>query len=887
MKHLLRRSAVLCLAVAFAAPSFAQQAKPSNDESASPKAASAFEPGVSLRVYDSTEHLTSVPQLVEGQTPNYSVLLPKVDLTDADFGPAEENFYATVDAFLTVGEPGTYTFKLRSDDGSVLWIGGQMVIDYDGPHSAERYKTADVEMKAGTVPIKVMMFQEGGDRRLLLEWKRPGEEGYSVVPTYALSTEADQVRVTSPGPKKMILDPRTYAGRPGDGEPLKGVNPCFDLTTLNTGDFKPKVGGMDFLPDGRLAVCTWDPEGGVYLLDGVTGEQVDSKKIKITRFADGLAEPLGLKVVDGKIYVLQKQELTELEDTTGDGHADVYKSVSEGWNVTANFHEFAFGLVHKDGYFYATLAVALNPGGHTTDVQTPGRGECIKIDPKTGGYETVAAGLRTPNGIGLGPDDEIFVMDNQGDWLPSSKLLHIEPGRFFNAHITPDSPLAKNPVTPPVLWLPQGEIGNSPSQFVMVNDGPFKGQMLHGDVTHGGIKRDFLEKVDGEYQGAVFRFSQGMYAGVNRLCWGPDGDLYVGEIGSTGNWGDGSGHRFGLQKLHFNGKLAFEMLAVRAKSNGLEIEFTKPLGEGLGWDPEDYKLSQWHYEPTNTYGGPKIDEQEVKVTSATVSADRKKVFLELDGLTPKNVVYLHVMPTVLDEGNDRLWSTEAWYTLNAIPKDDAGTVNPAPPQNTLTSAEKADGWQLLFDGKDLDGWRGFREQTAPDGWQAVDGTITRAGDGPDLITDKKYANFELALQWKVPRGGNSGVIYRVTEEQGATYMSGPEMQVLDDAHHPDGFNPKTSAGSAYALYGPTEKAVNPYGVWNRARLVVKGNHVEHWLNGKKVVEYELNSEDWKQHLADSKFANTKPYGQATEGFIALQNHGDRVQFRDIKIKPLN
>lgn len=886
MKHL-RRSAAIILAAVLAAPALARQDKPVDAPSASDRSTSAFEPGVSLRVYDSAEQLQSLPQLVEGQTPNFSVLVPKLDLTDADFGPTTDNFYAVASGFLKLDQPGTYTFKLRSDDGSVLWIGDQMVIDYDGPHSAERYKTADADLKAGTVPIKVMMFQGGVDRRILLEWKKPGDTGYSIVPTSALSTEADQVRVTSPGPKKMILDPRTYAGRPGDGEPLKAVNPCFDLTTLNTGDFKPKVGGMDFLPDGRLALCTWDPEGGVYLLDGVTGQNVDPAKIKITRFADGLAEPLGLKVVDGKIYVLQKQELTELEDTTGDGHADVYKSVSEGWNVTANFHEFAFGLVHKDGFFYATLAVALNPGGHTTDIQTPGRGECIKIDPTTGSYETVVAGLRTPNGIGLGPDDEIFVMDNQGDWLPSSKLIHIEQGRFFNAHITPDSPLAGEPVTPPALWLPQGEIGNSPSQFVMVKDGPFAGQMLHGDVTHGGIKRDFLEKIDGDYQGAVFRFSQGMYAGVNRLCWGPDGDLYVGLIGSTGNWNDGSGHRFGLQKLHFNGKLGFEMLAMRAKTNGFEVEFTKPLAEGQGWDPEDYKLSQWRYEPTNNYGGPKVGEQDVKVKSATVSADRKKVFLEIDGLIPKNVVYLHVMPTVQDEANEPLWATEAWYTLNAIPAGEMGEVKEAPPQNGLTAAEKSDGWKLLFDGKDLDGWRGFREKGVPDGWKAEGGAITRVGDGPDLITDQKYGDFELALQWKVPRGGNSGVIYRASEAEGATYLTGPEMQVLDDAHHPDGFNVKTSAGSAYALYGPTQKAVNPFGVWNRARLVVKGNHVEHWLNGKKVVEYELNSPDWRQHLAESKFADTKPYGQETEGFIALQNHGDRVQFRDIKIRPLD
>ena len=206
--------------------------------------------------------------------------------------------------------------------------------------------------------------------------------------------------------------------------------------------------------------------------------------------------------------------------------------------------------------------------------------------------------------------------------------------------------------------------------------------------------------------------------------------------------------------------------------------------------------------------------------------------------------------------------------------------------NTLTAAEKADGWTLLFNGRDLAGWRGFREKAAPDAWQAVDGAITRTGDAPDLITDQKFGDFELSLQWKVPTGGNSGIIYRVSEDQAATYLSGPEMQVLDDAHHPDGKDKKTSAGSCYALYGPTESVVRPACEWNTARLLVHGNHVEHWLNGKKVVVYELHSDDWKKHLAASKFAHVDSYGQAKEGYIALQSHGEAVEFRDIKLREI-
>ena len=192
--------------------------------------------------------------------------------------------------------------------------------------------------------------------------------------------------------------------------------------------------------------------------------------------------------------------------------------------------------------------------------------------------------------------------------------------------------------------------------------------MIYGEVTHGGIKRVFAEKVNGAYQGAVFRFSQGLEAGVNRLAWGPDGALYVGGVGSTGNWGHTGKLGYGLQKLTFNHTAAFEMLAVRAKSNGLEITFTEPLKEGLGQHAADYNVRQWWFKPTADYGGPKLDEEKLSVKSITVSADRKRVFLELPGMQARHVVYIRLnRKTLISATGKSLWSTEAWYTMNNIP----------------------------------------------------------------------------------------------------------------------------------------------------------------------------------------------------------------------------
>jgi hypothetical protein len=204
--------------------------------------------------------------------------------------------------------------------------------------------------------------------------------------------------------------------------------------------------------------------------------------------------------------------------------------------------------------------------------------------------------------------------------------------------------------------------------------------------------------------------------------------------------------------------------------------------------------------------------------------------------------------------------------------------------NTLTADEKAAGWQLLFDGKSLEHWRGFKQEGVSEGWQVVDDTFVRVSRAGDLITRAQYTSFELALEWKVPPGGNSGVMFHVVEELERTYHSGPEMQIHDNGGHRDGRNPLTSAGSNYALHAPPSDITKPVGEWNTARLVVNGTHVEHWLNGEKVVEYELGTPEWIEKVAASKFNEWPRYGKAGRGHIAIQDHDSAVAFRNVKIR---
>jgi hypothetical protein len=221
----------------------------------------------------------------------------------------------------------------------------------------------------------------------------------------------------------------------------------------------------------------------------------------------------------------------------------------------------------------------------------------------------------------------------------------------------------------------------------------------------------------------------------------------------------------------------------------------------------------------------------------------------------------------------------------------AAPVLRAAADNVLTDAEKQAGWQLLFDGTTIDKWRAVNGTGVPAMWSVVDGAITaKAGKGGvDLVSVEEYADFELAIDFKVAKNGNSGIFYRGVESPTAPiYHSAPEYQILDDQGHPDAKNgPDRFCGANYDVDPPlTPGACNPPGEWNSARILVKGAHVEHWLNGKKTADYELWSPAWKEKVAASKFKAWPAYGMAKSGRLALQHHGDDVAFRNIKIRVL-
>ena len=651
-----------------------------------------FEPGLTLRIWDLGRTVEILADIGPGQTPNVDRLVNQVDfLGAASFGSPSDYFYAELSGMLKLDEPGEYAFSLSSDDGSRLWINDVEVIDHDGVHPAQP-KTGSIRLNQGRVGIRIEMFENTGEESLRLEWKVPGSQEFVLVPSDVFLTEKGVTRVVSPGLKKY-LDGRQNL-RPGDGLVVSGVHPSWVVERLRPDRFEPSVGGMAFLEDGRLLLSTFTPNnngvlrestnGTLWILNGVVGGTWSG--VTVEKVADAFHDPCGVVVVDGEIFVSHREGIDRLWDEDGDGTFESREVFANPW-VGDNYHHFSFGLVEHEGWIYGTLSTAIyfsntikadQVEGSLVSMNGPNpqnRGTVYRIHAKSREIEYIAGGFRTPNGIGVSRDGEVYVADNQGAWLPTSKLVHVQPEEFYghynglaSSRRYPEgghpSRYLSNGESPPAVWLPQNEISNSPTTPLEIHDGPFAGQFFLGELTMGGIRRVQLEEVEGEVQGAVFRFTQGLECGVNRLLWGPDGCLYAGGTGSSGNW-SWNGTRFGLQRLKPSGNDTFEIQSVQARPDGFNITFTKPVDQAWLSNPSHFALRQWRYHATAQYGGPIREEQRLVATEAISARDGRSVHLNIPGLREGSVVHLRMEPQSVD--GESLWSQEAWYTLNRIP----------------------------------------------------------------------------------------------------------------------------------------------------------------------------------------------------------------------------
>ena len=489
--------------------------------------------------------------------------------------------------------------------------------------------------------------------------------------------------------------------RPGDRQPLDGPNPAYTIEQARPDSFKPQTGALCFLPNGKLAITTFnpanngvfldDPNGTLYIIDNPTA--TDTSKMKITKIGDGLFNPLGMNYVNGALYICDRNEVSKWTDTDNDGYPDKRETFASGW-IADNYHHFTFGLPYVDGYFYVTLSTNITfdkmikeehikgPVYSLNGPNPANRGCLLKIDGKTGEWTVVSGGLRTPNGVSAGPDGRIIMPDNQGAWKPASGIYFDKQGAFFghynNTEATSDfypdggvpSAFSDQPITPPAVWIPQNECANSPAEMIEIPKGqPHAGQYFMAEITLGGLRRVHFQNVDGTWQGVVFRHSMGFESGLNRLEWGPDGCLYVGGMGARGNW-SWKGTQYALQRMRPTGKTAFEFETIDATKDGFRVSFTKPVADKAALENLDnWDLHAWTYKQTRNYGGPKIPRDEkdqvVKITKAVAADDGMSVELIVPDRMPNHVYHFRTDPKSKD--GEQMWSPEAWFTFHKAP----------------------------------------------------------------------------------------------------------------------------------------------------------------------------------------------------------------------------
>lgn len=461
----------------------------------------------------------------------------------------------------------------------------------------------------------------------------------------------------------------------------------YELRTIPIPEeVKLEVGGLAVLPDGRLAVST--RRGEIWMIDNpyMAGGQPH-----YTRFATGLHEALGLNYRNGSFYTTQRGELTKITDTDQDGRADKYESIYK-FDLSGNYHEYSYGPVFdKNGDMYVTLNVAWIGYGEGLGKW---HGWLLKIK-EDGTMEPIATGLRSPAGVTVNSSNDVFYAENQGDWVGSGRITHLEKGDFAgNAGglrwtKEPESPLklsredlavvdngqpmheaAKKvkELKLPAVWFPQALMGISTADILEDTTegafGPFAGQYFVSDQGHSKVMRMTLEKVNGRYQGACFPFREGFASGLLRLRWGIDGSMFGGM--TSRGWSSTGPDLYALQRLVWTGKTPFEIKNITAKPDGLELEFTLPVNKKVAQDASHYAVSGFTYHYHHQYGSETINLESSPITGLIVSDDGLKVRLVLDNVREGYIHEVKITDLVSQQGNTLLHNV-GYYTMNAIP----------------------------------------------------------------------------------------------------------------------------------------------------------------------------------------------------------------------------
>ncbi|MFP4093400.1 MAG: plastocyanin/azurin family copper-binding protein [Cyclobacteriaceae bacterium] len=576
----------------------------------------------------------------------------------------------------------------------------------------------------------------------------------------------------------------------------------YKITTIPIPeDIVLEVGGLALMPDDRLAATT--RRGEIWLIDDPYMRK--SKLPAFTRFASGLHEPLGLAYRNGSLYTTQRAEITRITDTDGDGKGDSFKSIYS-WPLSGNYHEYSYGpRFLPDGDMLVTLNLSWVGKGASL---SKWRGWLLKVT-EDGEMTPIATGLRSPAGFGFDINGEVFYAENQGDWIASGRITHLEEGDFAGNPAglrwtdDPRSPLSLKPnmipdsvglmheyarevknLKVPAVWFPHTIMGISTSDILADTTrgdfGPFEGQLFVGDQGHSKVMRVFLEKVNGEYQGACFPFREGFSSGILRMIWGNENTMFVGM--TSRGWASTGKDMYGLQKLSWTGKMPFEIKSMEARNDGFELEFTQAVDQKTAEELSSYQMTTFTYSYHHWYGSPIIDRQDAVVRGVTVMDGGKRVRIFVDGLKQG---YIHELKAegIRNRSGKPLLHTTGYYTLNNLPAPD--DAQPAIAAKS-TSGQSTDNTLSC-------GYEAAKRVTEmPTDWNGEADVIINIGTEPGLKYD--VSEFEVPAGAKVQISFNNnddmlhnlvitkpGTVEQVSDMSMQMGLDGPQRGYIPDS----------------------------------------------------------------------------------------------------------
>ena len=518
-------------------------------------------------------------------------------------------------------------------------------------------RTLRIENAHGNLSTR-LFFGNGGPRTTNLS---NGQHSFALADVKANPMGIDLRRLVKGGPARWPSALMTAGRRGADSG-------AFAVDTITVPENNPwrswmRLTAFDFFADGRAAVATWN--GDVWI---VSGMDATLRNVRWKRFAAGLFDPLGLKIVNDQLYVLERHQITRLLDLNEDGDADYYENINNDAGVSPSYHAFAMDLqADRAGNFYYTRA------GQRVEPVYPLNGGMVRVSP-SGRAELIAHGLRAANGMGIGPADEIVCSDNQGNWIPSGRINLIKPGGFYGyvPHAHTENPPSS--YEPPICWIPQA-VDNSGGGQVWVTSqnwpASLKGHLLHTSYGMAALFDVLWETVDGIAQGGVVKMPVKFDSGIQRARFNPqDGQLYV--VGLKG-WQTKGVKDGGFQRVRYTGQPLQMPIALHVRPRGIEIGFSDPLNRADAQDLQNYSLEQWNYRWTEKYGSDdfsvtdpeKKGRDNVTVRSARLSADNTRVLLEIPGLQP--VMQMRIR-FALKSADGAPVDGEIYNTINRVPK---------------------------------------------------------------------------------------------------------------------------------------------------------------------------------------------------------------------------